>query len=157
MPATITLYQFSLGLHAVFAVTFIGVAGVNSVIGPMARANPQHALFALKTSDRANTMLVIPGIAGITVTGIYQWIARPWDFATPWLLVSVGIFVVVVLLGQFLLRSNARTAIGELEAQSEPGPPSEQFRAAVATNAKIGPYMPLAVIILTFLMAAQPS
>lgn len=156
MPTAITLYQISLGLHAVFAISFIGVAGANGVIGPMSRENPEHALFALKVSDKIHKTCVIPGIIGILVTGIYQSAKGPWDGGDLWLTISVILFFVLAGLSLFVLHPANKVAIAELEAQSEPGPPSERFQKEVAKLGAIGPMMGIMLIIIGFLMAAKP-
>jgi hypothetical protein len=156
MLTAITLYNISLGLHAVFAISFIGVAGANGVIGPMSRENPEHALFALKVSDKIHKTAVIPGMIGITITGIYQMADGPWDGGDLWLTIGVLLFLVMVGLSLFVLHPANKVAMHELESQTEPGPPSEAFQAAVGKLGKIGPAMGIMLILVGFLMAAKP-
>ncbi len=156
MISAITLLQISVGLHAVFAISFIGVAGANSVIGPMSRENPEHALFALKVSSKMHNTMVLPGIIGIFITGSYQMIEGNWGSDAIWLHVSLAIFAIMVFLSLFVLHPANKVAIAELEAQTEPGPPSEKFQAAVGKLGKIGPFMGIMLILIGFLMAAKP-
>ena len=136
MPLAFSLYQFSLGLHAVFAISFLGVAGANGVIGPMSRENPQHALFALKVSEKIHKTAVIPGMIGILVTGIYQSAKGPWGSGDWWLTIGVVLFLVMVFISLFILHPANKVAQAELEAQTEPGPPSAAFQQAVLRHTK---------------------
>lgn len=156
MLLAITLYQISVGLHAVFAISFIGVAGANGVIGPMSRENPQHALFALKVSEKIHKTAVIPGMIGVIVTGVYQTIDGPWTGSDWWLNIGVAIFAVMVVISLFILHPANKVAQAELEAQTEPGPPSAKFQAAVGKLGKLGPAMGIMLIIVAFLMGAKP-
>jgi uncharacterized membrane protein len=151
-----TLYQFSLGLHAVFAISFLGVAGANGVIGPMGRENPQHALFALKVTHKIHNTVVLPGIVGIIATGVYLTIKGDWSMSDAWLLVSLALVVLLVIFSIFILHPATGVAIKELEDQEEPGPPSEQFQKAVAKLGAFGPMMGLMMIVVAFLMSAKP-
>jgi hypothetical protein len=156
MLTAFTLYQFSIGLHAIFAISFIGVAGANSIIGPMSRENPQHALFALNISHKIHTRFVIPGIIGIFITGVYESAKGPWGGGDLWLNLSVLIFFAMVIISIFILAPASKTARAELEAQSEPGPPSEKVQAAAKKLGTLGPVMGVLLIIISFLMAAKP-
>lgn len=156
MPLSFTMYQFSLGLHAVFAISFLGVAGANAVIGPLSRQNPQHGLFALRVSHKIYLTAVLPGLVGIFVTGLYLMIDGDWSFGDLWLTISLILFALMTGLSLFVLHPANVAAIKELEAQQEPGPPSERFLAAVKKLGAIGPFMGIMMIIIAFLMAAKP-
>lgn len=154
--ASFTFIQFVVGLHVVFAISFLGVAGANGVIGPMSRENPEHALFALKVSEKIHNTVVIPGIVGILVTGIYLMIKGPWDFGDAWLTLSLILFAVMLILSLLVLHPANQTARAELESQTEPGPPSAAFQAAAAKLGALGPVMGILMIAVGFLMAAKP-
>lgn len=156
MISAITLYQISIGLHSIFAISFIGVAGANGVIGPMARENPQHALFALKVTHKIHNTVVLPGIIGVFITGLYQSIDGPWGSGDWWLTLSVLLFLVMAGLSILVLHPANNVAIAELESQGQPGPPSERFQQEAAKLAKIGPAMGIMLIIVAFLMSAKP-
>lgn len=156
MISTITLYQISVGLHSIFAISFLGVAGANGVIGPMSRENPQHALFALRVTNKIHMTAVIPGLIGIFVTGIYQSIKGPWDGDDLWLSIGVFLTLLLALAAIFITHPANKVAIAELEAQETPGPPSELFQRQVAKLGMIGPFMGVSMIIIAFLMSAKP-
>lgn len=156
MPLSFTMYQFSLGLHAIFAISFLGVAGANGIIGPLSRENPQHALFALKVSNKIHLTAVLPGIIGIFITGLYLMIDGDWGFGDLWLTISLILFALLAGLSLFVLHPANTAAIKELEAQQEPGPPSERFLAEVKKLGMIGPLMGIMMIVVAFLMASKP-
>lgn len=156
MLLAFTLYQFSIGLHAIFAISFLGVAGANGVLGPMSREHPENALFALKVSRKIHKTLIVPGAIGVFVTGLYMWIDGPWNSSDLWLMIGVALFFVMFFLGIFVLSKSNEVAIDELENQAEPGPPSALFQAEVKKLGALGPAMGVMLIVVSFLMSAKP-
>jgi uncharacterized membrane protein len=156
MTFSITLYQFSLGLHSIFAVSFLGVAGANGVIGPMSREYPQHALFALKVADKIYKTAVLPGSIGIIVTGVYLTIKGDWSMSDGWLIVSLVLVAIVLVSSVAVLHPATATAIRELENQIEPGPPSERFIRETSKLRAFGPVMGVMMLVIVFLMSAKP-
>jgi uncharacterized membrane protein len=157
MLTAITTYQVSVGLHAVFAVSFLGVAGANSMIGPAMRKEPQHALFGLGIVKKIYEFSVFPGIVLILITGSYQASDARWSNNPTWLTVSLALFALMVIIGCFVLYPATRIAIAELTAKGDtPGPPSDRFIAQTKKFRILGPLMGVLLIVVTFLMAAKP-
>ena len=157
MFTAITTYQVSVGLHAVFAISFLGVAGANGIIGPAMRDNPQHAKFGLEIIKKIYEISVFPGIVLILLTGGYQMSKGPFDTSNAWLSVSLAIFAAMVIIGVFVLYPATKIAIAELEAKGDaPGPPSERFMAQTKKFRTLGPLMGVLLIVVAFLMAAKP-
>jgi hypothetical protein len=49
-----------------------------------------------------------------------------------------------------------KTAIGELESQEAPGPPSAKAQASFKKLATTGPMQGIGLLVITFLMVAKP-
>lgn len=156
MLLAMTMYTLSVAIHVVFVVSFLATAGAFSVIGPMAKENPQHAVFALKVEKKIYETMVFPGILVVWGTGIYQ--SADGDFGSDelWLPISVILFLFMTIATIAVNYPAAKTALAELESQTEPGPPSEKAQAAFKKMATLGPVMGITFMVITFLMVAQP-
>lgn len=156
MLLAITTYTVVTAIHVIFAVSFLGTAGAFGVIGPMARDNPQHAVFALKVNKKIYETAVLPGVAGIWLTGIYQWADGGWGSSDVWLMLSVVWYAVLSLVGIFVLYPGIKSVLAEMEAKTEPGPPSPESQAKLKLMGTLGPIFGISMIAITFLMVAKP-
>lgn len=157
MLLAMTMYTLSTAIHVVFVVSFLATAGAFSVIGPMAKENPQHAVFALKVEKKIYETMVFPGLLIVWGTGIYQSSDGGFDLGDDlWLTVSVLLFLFMTVATFAVNYPAAKTALTELESQTEPGPPSEKAQAAFKKMAALGPVMGITFMVITFLMVAQP-
>lgn len=156
MISAISLYSISLGVHVVFVVSFVATAGAFSVLGPMAKEAPEHALFALKVERKVYETLVFPGIFVVWGTGIYQASDGGFETSDWWLTISTVLFLFMTAVTFLLNYPAVKNAISEIEAQAEPGPPSESAQKSLALLGKLGPVMGITFMVIAFLMAAKP-
>ncbi|MGH2905554.1 MAG: DUF2269 family protein [Solirubrobacterales bacterium] len=157
MPLAITMYTLSVAIHVVFVVSFLGAAGAFSVIGPMMKDNPQHAVFGLQVIKKVYEVSVFPGILVVFGTGMYQLSDAGYNLGDDlWLTVSLVLFAFMVVAAFFLLYPATKTALSELESQETPGPPSEKALKSIQTMRIFGPAMGISMMVITFLMVAKP-
>lgn len=159
MIAELTLYTTLVGLHVVIAVALLGLPIVYPLIGPMAKAQPQHMPFAFAVVEKIQRVLVFPGAALILLTGLWLIADGTWKGTEGWLVVSVALYLMVMAVSLFVTYPAVKVAKAEAEkkaASGEPGPPSEAFMKATAKTRKIGPFMTAAVLTIVFLMEAKP-
>ncbi|MBJ7347924.1 MAG: DUF2269 family protein [Thermoleophilaceae bacterium] len=155
----VTVYSISVGIHVIFAVSFLGMAGSFSVIGPAVREDITKAPFALGVIGKIQRIGVIPGVIGILLTGMYQLSNSsytPSDDA--WLLVSLIIFALMVG-GLFITMPAVQTAKAEAEkflAADGPPVPTPAFVAAIKKMSMIGPATGVGLMLITFLMEVKP-
>lgn len=141
------------------AVALLGLPTTYMVIGPMARAQPQHAAFALGVIEKIQRVLVFPGAALILLTGLWLIMDGTWKGDEGWLVVSVLLFFIVMGLSLFVSYPAVKIAKAEAEkkaASGEPGPPSEAFIKATTKTRRLGPFISAAVMAIVFLMATKP-
>ncbi|MFY9469087.1 MAG: DUF2269 family protein [Solirubrobacterales bacterium] len=156
MPLALTFYTFVVGLHVVFAVSFLGAAGAFSILGPMMRDNPQHARFGLAVMQKVYKVAIFPGIVLVFASGLYQTIDGEWS-DDAWLNVSIVLFLLMAALSVFVIYPAIKTAISELEKKGDaPGPPSATFVGAVTRLRTFGPLMGVSLMVITFLMVTRP-
>lgn len=155
----VTTYSVVVALHVVFAVSFLGAAGAFTVIGPAARGKMHVVPYAMGVVGTIQKKILVPGIIGVTLTGGYA--IGKGDFSPTddiWLLVSLIIFALMVG-AQFILIPAAATAKAEAEkilAGDGPPTPTPEMLAATGKMSRLGPFMGIGMMVITFLMVAQP-
>jgi hypothetical protein len=155
----VTTYSVVVALHVVFVVSFLGAAGAFSVIGPAARGNMPVVPYAMGVVGTIQKKILIPGIVGVIVTGVYA-IAKGKYSATgdAWLLVSLILFTLMGA-AQFVLMPAAVAAKTEAEkilASDDPKTPTPELLAATGKLSRLGPFMGIGMMVITFLMVAKP-
>jgi uncharacterized membrane protein len=156
MPIAITMYTLSTAIHVVFVVSFIAAAGSFSVLGPMAKEQPQHVTFALGAMKKILETLVLPGVLVVWGTGIYQASDGGWKGSDLWLTISVILFAFMTIVAAFVIYPSTKSALAEFEAQTEPGPPSAKAQSDLKKLGIFGPMQGLSLLVITFLMVAKP-
>lgn len=156
MLTAITMYTLSTAIHVVFVVSFLGAGAAFGIIGPMSGKMPEHGLFALKVIKETDEKLIFPGMLVVWGTGIYQSGDGGFDGGDLWLSISVVLFAVITALTIFVLYPAVKLAISEIEGQTEPGPPSETAQKSIKKLGTFGPMIGVAMMVITFLMVAQP-
>jgi uncharacterized membrane protein len=156
MVTALTMYTLSTAIHVVFVVSFLATAGAFSVLGPMAKEKPQHVTFALAVEKKIFEALVFPGILVVWGTGLYQASDGGWKGSDLWLTISVILFAYMTIVALFVLYPATKSALTEIEGQSEPGPPSAKAQSDLKKLGMFGPLQGLSMLIITFLMVAKP-
>lgn len=156
MLTAITMYTLSTAIHVIFVVSFLATAGSFAVIGPMAKENPQHVTFALKVMLKIFVAFIFPGILVVWGTGIYQSADGGWTGSDLWLTISAVIFAYMTIIAAFVLYPATKSALAEIEGQTEPGPPSAKAQSDLKKLGMFGPIQGLSLLVITFLMVAKP-
>lgn len=159
MTATLTLYSTLVGVHVMIAVAMLGVTFTYPLIGPMAKAQPQHAPFALAVIEKIQRVIVFPGAALILLTGLWLMLDDRWSGTEGWLMVSLALYFVIIGVALFVTYPAVKVAKAEAEkkaASGEPGPPSAAFVKATTTTRRIGPIMSALLLAIVFLMETKP-
>lgn len=156
LPVAITTYTFVVAIHVVFVVSFLGAGAAFGVIGPLVGKNPQHAPFALKVNKEIYEKMIIPGMLVVWGTGFYQWNDGGFGGDDLWLIISVALYAVITLVGLFVLYPGIKFVLAELESREQPGPPSAESQARLKKMQVFGPFIGVSMMVITFLMVAQP-
>lgn len=155
----VTTYSIVVAIHVVFAVSFLGSAGAFTFIGPAARGKLHVVPYAMGVVGTIQKKVLVPGIIGVTLTGGYAIGEHGYNLTDEiWLSASLIIFALMVA-AQFILIPAAATAKSEAEkilAGDGPPAPTPELLAATGKMSRIGPFMGIGTIIITFLMSAKP-
>lgn len=158
MILALTGYKVLVAFHVIFVVAMLGVTFTFPVIGPMAKAMPQHAPFALAVVEKVQRTIVFPGIVLVMLTGFWAVSAGNLEFDAGWLITSIILFFLLTATSVFVTYPAVKTAKREAEklASAGGGPPSQEFLKATKTTRTLGPIMSLTTLVIIFLMVAKP-
>jgi hypothetical protein len=118
------MFQIVLFLHVIGAILAFGPTYAYSIIGAMGGAEPMHANFATRVSEKIGTTLVYPlailqgvtGVALILIGGINL-------FDQPWLIIAIVLYLGALAYAFTIQRDNVHRLI-ELTTPPAGGPPA---------------------------------
>ncbi len=123
------IYNLIKWLHIIFAIAAIG-ANITYGIW-IAMALP----FTLRTIKLIDDRLANPSYGMLLVTGVVMLLSEPFDFGTPWVSLSLGLYVLAVLLGIFGYSPALRWQIALAESD---GPGTAEYGAAARRGTVMG-------------------
>lgn len=156
------LFPYLLFLHVFGAILAFGPTYAFSIIGALARGEPQHANFGTRVVAAIGTKLVYPLAILQGVTGLGLIVAGEIDLmASQWLTISIVLYA-IALTYALTVQRNALNRMIELNstpppAGTPPGPPPPELVAAGAKIARGGMFLGILVAVIVFLMVVKPS
>jgi hypothetical protein len=156
------LFPWLLLIHVLSAIAGFGPTFAFSVIGAMGGAEPQHANFATRVSERLTTRFVYPAAAVQLVTGFLMILIAPFDLTSRpfyWLDIAIVIFVVNIGFSYLVQRPKVEQLI---EMTSSPPPPGASgpppgLPELVQGIQRGGIFMTVMLVIIIFLMVVKPA
>ncbi len=140
-------------LHVLAAVVALGTNLTYTIWLELAARDERSLLFALRGIRYLDRRLANPGYLVLLITGVlmvYQ-VGFPWT--TPWLLVSLILYVATALLGFFVYAPTFRRQIRLAE---ELGPQAAAYRAMARRSLRLAWLTSAIVLIILFLMVVKP-
>lgn len=146
-------YLFLKWLHVLAAVVALGTNLTYTVWLALAARDERSLLFALRGIRYLDRRLANPGYLVLLITGLVMvyWVGFP--LSTPWLLVSLLLYIATALLGFFVYAPNFRRQIRLAE---ERGPQSEAYKAAARRSVRLAWLTTVIVLVILFLMVVKP-
>ena len=148
-----TVYLVVKFVHVLVAILAIGNSAGSSLWLRLAMRDPEHLLFALRTTKVLDEYVTRPGLFLLLLTGL-------WMAATRW---SLGLFwvrgaVIIVLVVVALLYAVVGPTIGRLlRAVQAEGLFSPESRRLERTFELIGGGAGLSLVVVVWLMVMKPS
>jgi uncharacterized membrane protein len=135
----------------------IVAVGANATFGIwLARAarEPEHTAYALRGVKFIDDRVANPAYALLLVTGLSMVIVGNLDLTTFWLATALGLYVLAVVLGLFVVTPSFRRQVATLEAE---GPASPAYLALSRRARLLGMGLALDVVVIVFLMVTKPT
>ena len=149
-----SLYNFLKFLHVLLAITAVGANVTYGVWLSRAARDPRHLPFALRGVKMLDDRLANPAYALLLVTGVAMIYAGRLAWTTPWLLVSLILYGVLIVLGLLGYTPLLRRQIAVLDG---PGPSSAEYRRLSSRGTLLGALIAVVVLAIIFLMVMRPA
>jgi len=141
-------------VHVVLAIVAVGANITYGIWLSRAGREPGHLAFALRGIKVLDDRFANPAYLLLLITGLAMVHFGKLPFTTPWLLVSLILYIVMVGVGFLGYTPLLRKQIAVLEAT---GPTSSEFQALSARGQRLGIMLAVLVIAIVFLMTAKPA
>lgn len=149
-----SVYSILKFVHVLLAIVAVGANVTYGVWLSRAARDRKHLDFALRGVKVLDDRFANPAYGLLLVTGLAMVHFGRLSWTTPWLLVSLVLYVVVVGLGFFGYTSLLKKQIAVLEAQ---GPDSPEFEMLSGSATRVGMLLAVVVVIIVFLMVTKPA
>jgi uncharacterized membrane protein len=148
------LYIIIKWLHILLAITAVGANITYGVWLARAAKQPEHLPFTLRGVQILDERIANPCYILLLVTGFAMAGIGPIPVTTPWLLVSLILFVINILLGFLVYTPLLRRQIRLAETE---GPQSAEYQAVAGRGATLGMILSVFTLIIIFMMVVKPS
>jgi hypothetical protein len=156
------LFPWLLLIHVLSAIAGFGPTFAFSVIGAMGGAEPQHANFATRVSERLTTRFVYPAAVVQLVTGFAMILIAPLDLTSRpfyWLDIAIVLFVINLSYSYLVAHPNVERIIEMTSAPPPPGAsgPTPALLELVGSVQRGGIFMTVMLVAIIFLMVVKPQ
>jgi uncharacterized membrane protein len=156
------LLPWLLLIHVISAIAGFGPTFAFSVIGAMGGAEPQHANFATRVSERLTTRFVYPAAVVQLVTGFAMILIVPFDLTTRaffWLDIAIVLFVINLSYSYLVAHPRVERIIEMTSAPPPPGAsgPPPALLELVGSVQRGGIFMTVMLLAIIFLMVVKPQ
>ncbi len=148
------IYAILKFLHVLLAIAAVGANMTYGIWLSRAARDPKHLAFTLKGVKVLDDRIANPAYALLLVTGIGMLLMKKVAPTTPWLLLSLILYAVLVVVGMLGYTPTLRRQIAVLGTK---GPHSPEYRLLAARGMRLGVLLAIVVIIIAFLMVTKPA
>lgn len=148
------LYPWLKLVHILLAIVAVGFNFTYGILIRRAAREPEHLGHVLRTVKTLDDRFATPAYLALPVFGLAMVYVGPYDITDLWILLSLGLFVVLVLVGALGYTPTLRRQIAALEAD---GAASAEYTALQDRGNQFGALLGLLVVVIIGLMVLKPS
>ena len=148
------LYPWFKVIHILLAIVAVGFNFSYGILIGRAVREPDHLGHVLKTVKTMDDRFANPAYGLLLVFGLAMVFIGPYDITDLWILVSLGLYVVLVLVGAVLYTPTLRKQIAQVDAH---GASSAEFAALTARGTRLGMVLGALVVVIVGLMVLKPT
>ena len=141
-------------VHILLAITAVGANITYSIWIQRGMANRESLPFALKGVGFIDSRIATPAYVLLLLTGIGMAVVAEQSLLTPWLLVSLILWLVMILVGFFGYTPTLRKQIALAESV---GADDEGYTAAAWRGTYLGIFAAVLVLVIIILMVFKPA
>jgi uncharacterized membrane protein len=149
-----TLYLILKWLHVLLAIAAVGTNMTYAIWINRAAADGAVLPFTLRGVKILDDRVANPSYGLLLVTGLLMAYLGGWSLATPWMLLALVLYVVVVLVGLFGYTPTLREQIRLADVA---GPSSADYQTVAKRSTFLGIALAVVVVAITFLMVVKPA
>jgi uncharacterized membrane protein len=148
------LYPWLKVVHILLAIVAVGFNMSYGVLLARAAREPEHLGHVLGTVKVLDDRFANPAYALLFVFGVLLVLTGPWEFTDLWILLAIGLYAVVLVMGLTVYSPLLRRQIAVLDAD---GPASIEFQQLSARARTVGIGLGVIVAVIIGLMVLKPT
>jgi uncharacterized membrane protein len=150
----VDIYPWLKTAHILLAIVAVGANLTYGVWQVRAAREPQHLGWTLRGVKFLDDRIANPAYIGLAVLGVLMVLIGPWRFEMPWIAVSIGLYVLLAVVGIALYTPTLSRQISVYETD---GPQSAEFTALARRGRVVGISMGVIVMVIVGLMVLKPG
>jgi uncharacterized membrane protein len=139
--------------HILLAVVAVGFNFSYGILIGRAAREPEHLGHVLRTVKLLDDRFANPSYGLLLLLGLAMVFVGPWNITDLWILLSLGLYAVLVVIGAALYSPTLRRQIVALDAG---GATSPEYIALQARGTRLGIVLGVAVVLIIGLMVMKP-
>ncbi len=147
-------YPWLKALHIFFAIVAVGFNISYGIWQARAAREPEHMGYALRGIKFMDDRIANPSYIGLALVGIVLVLIGPYEFEQLWIAVSIGLYLLLVVIGLFLYTPTLRRQIAAYESG---GAQTQEFTALGNRGRMLGMALAVIVIAIIILMVVKPG
>jgi uncharacterized membrane protein len=148
------LYPWLKALHVLLAIVAVGFNMSYGIWQARAGRDPQHMGYALRGIKFMDDKVANPAYIGLAIVGVILVLIGPYQFEQLWIAVSIGLYVLLVVVGLALYSPVLKRQIAAYEAG---GAQTDEFAALTRRSRMLGAVLGLIVVAIIVLMVVKPG
>ena len=148
------VYPWLKVVHVFLAIVAVGSNITYSVWQARAARSPQHLGWTLQGVKFLDDRVANPSYIGLGIVGVLMVLTGPWEFEMLWLVVSIGLYIALAVIG-FALYSP--TLARQIRVYESDGPDAPEFAALGARGRMIGIGLAVLTVVIIVLMVVKPG
>lgn len=148
------LYPWLKVTHILLAIVAVGFNLSYAILIRRATAEPEHLGHVLRTVKLLDDRFANPAYALLFVVGLAMVFIGFPEFTDLWILLAIGLYLLLVILGFAVYSPTLRRQIAALESA---GPDSAEYRAVAGRGNRVGALLGVIVFVIIVLMVLKPT
>ena len=149
----IDLYAALKLIHIFAAIVAVGANVTYAFWMALAGQDRAKLLFAMSGIRRLDSRVANPAYIALAATGVPLVIVGHWSFLTPWIWLSIVLYLTIAFIGITLYAPSIRAQIREAEED----PSSDNYAAAARRSNALGIVTLVVVSVIVGLMVLKPG
>ncbi len=148
------LYPWLKALHVLLAIVAVGFNMSYGIWQARAGRDPQHMGYALRGIKFMDDKVANPAYIGLAIVGVILVLIGPYQLEQLWIAVSIGLYVLLVVVGLALYSPVLKRQIAAYEAG---GAQTDEVAALTRRSRMLGAVLGLIVVAIIVLMVVKPG